>query len=106
MLDVIPAFKAAGAFSMIGRMGTRDVTPLDDLTKTMGQASGRRLIQLKQISRAGIDSVKQAAANAGDRLSLSGLQPEFAGASGVGAGGRESLIQDVKSILRKSVIVR
>ncbi|WP_332238751.1 polymorphic toxin type 15 domain-containing protein [Sporolactobacillus sp. KGMB 08714] len=102
VLDGVPAFKAAGAFSAIGRMGTKGVTTLGDLTKTMGRASGRRLIQLKQISRAGIDSVKQAAANAGDRLSLGGLQPEFAGASGVGgAGGGESLIQDVKSTFRQ-----
>ncbi|MDD9149860.1 TNT domain-containing protein [Sporolactobacillus sp. CQH2019] len=102
VLDVIPAFKAAGAFSAIGRLGTKGVTTLGDLTKTMGRASGRRLIQLKQISRAGIDSVKQAAANAGDRLSLSGLQPEFAGAPGVGgAGGGESLIQNVKSTFRQ-----
>ncbi|MDD9149855.1 hypothetical protein OYT88_14980 [Sporolactobacillus sp. CQH2019] len=46
--------------------------------------------------------MKQAAANAGDRLSLSGLQPEFAGASGVGgAGGGESLTQNVKNTFRQ-----
>ncbi|WP_332236689.1 hypothetical protein [Sporolactobacillus sp. KGMB 08714] len=99
VLDAVPAFKAAGAFSAIGRMGAKGVTTLGGLTKTMGRASGRRLIQLKQVSRAGLDSVKQAAANTGVRISLSGLQPEFAGASGVGSG--ESLIQDVKSTFRQ-----
>ncbi|WP_332238673.1 deaminase [Sporolactobacillus sp. KGMB 08714] len=98
MLDVIPAFKAAGAFSTIGRMGTKGVTTLGDLTKTMSRASGRRLIQLKQAGHAGLNSVKQAAANAGDRISPSGLQPEFAGASGVGG---ESFVQNVKNTFQK-----
>ncbi|MDD9149969.1 hypothetical protein OYT88_15565 [Sporolactobacillus sp. CQH2019] len=31
VLDVIPAFKAAGAFSAIDRMGTKGVTTLGDL---------------------------------------------------------------------------
>ncbi|GGL58304.1 HNH endonuclease [Sporolactobacillus putidus] len=102
VLDVVPAFKAAGAFSAIGRMGTKGVTTLGGLTKTMGRESGRRLLELKQAGRTGIDSVKQAATNVGDRISLGGLQPEFAGASGVGdAGSGESFVQNVKSTFRQ-----
>ncbi|TGA98738.1 hypothetical protein E4665_07760 [Sporolactobacillus shoreae] len=98
-LDAIPGAEAAGAFGTIGRTSMRSAEKVADLTKTLGQASKGRLVQLRQISRAGVTSIKQAGADLGDRLSLKGLQPEFAGAPRVSRG--EGFIQNVKNPFRQ-----
>ncbi|WP_241654637.1 polymorphic toxin type 15 domain-containing protein [Sporolactobacillus shoreae] len=98
-LDAIPGAEAAGAFGTIGRASMRSAENVAGLTKTLGQASKGRLIQLRQMSRSWATSVKQAGADLGDQISLGGLQPEFAGVPGVSSG--EGFIQNVKNSFRQ-----
>ncbi|TGA99999.1 hypothetical protein E4665_03355 [Sporolactobacillus shoreae] len=102
-LDVIPGAEAAGAFGTIGRASMRSAEKVADLTKTLGQASKGRLIQLRQISHMQFVRARYTATNLGEKLpNLSlggGPQLEAAGVSRVGGG--EGFIQNMKNTFQQ-----
>lgn len=103
LLDLAPgaaALRGAGAFGALGRTGTKSMTKIGDLTKAMGQASSRRLMDLRRAGTSGLNKVRnvaaeqvkqvnQSAADMVDRMSLGGMQPAMAGGYGT-VGGRIS----------------
>lgn len=97
VLDAIPGLKAAGAFGAIGRAGSKGVTKIGELSKSLGQSSSSRLMELKTVGRSSIKKVrtaagervahvKQSAEAFADRLSQGGMQPAMAGGYGSNTG--------------------